>query len=289
MGSQERSLMYKLKSQDGTEIILKIFIGKNPWQKKRMEREKVALYVLKGLAVPKLVRIPRKVVAKLVKSKNFSYTAMENVPWAGCFARIFSATQSLGLWAFTLEQLCAFRRRQVLYTDMKHDHIRLSKNLDSALIIDYNDCVMVEQSGLYPHTIMGVTPELAAPEFYFSTILSERVIVYEMGMLLGAFLNKYFHNFHQEPRAFKKMEAKLSSVDAQDFYFLLRKCISQNPLERPKDLEVLFSQFQQLELPSAAIHLWKKLRAPYLKPLAELGFKDPVESEERSIGIKKAS
>ena len=286
----ERREVYLLKGTDGSEVVLKVFFGSNPWMKKRFLREQIALDVLQGLAVPKRIKISRSEVAKLVKQKTFSFTAVERISYPDCYRRALSTAEALGLWAFTLEQLCAFRRRQVLYTEMKDDHVMLAADHSAAVIIDFNDCVMVEPSGQYPFEFLGVTPALAAPEFYFSKTLAESVVVYQAGMLLGSLINGYFRNVQLGAKEFDHIKRDLFRHKAQDIFDLFKKCVAKNPLERPQSFETLFSKLARCQLPAQSLKMWAELRNPYGQALTDLGFKEPVTSKISKLNSgKKAS
>ncbi len=269
------SFVSRLHDSKKSEIVLKVKFGTDPLLKNSVEREKAALDILKGLAVPKRITVKRNEIAKLLKEENFFHIAMEWVPWKGCFGRSFPTEQALGVWAFTIEQMCAFRRKSVLYTDFKHNHLRLADDLSGAMIVDFDGCLMVEPKGLYPTDYLGFTAELAPPEFQFAKVQTERVMVYQMGMFLGSLLLKYFHNSDLNPESFKKIEKKLTKESVKGVYRVFEKCLSKNPLDRPRDLEALYYQIQQVTLPSVSYKVWANLRAPYQKQLSKLGFKEP--------------
>jgi len=271
----EPCFVAKIDGIGDAPLILKVKFGSDPMIQNIVDREKASLEILKGLAVPKRVSIAKEKIIRLVGEKKFSYVAMEFVPGRGCFARSFPPDQALALWVFTIEQLCAFHRRKVLYTDFKHNHLRITDDLTSACLVDFDSCLMVESSGLYPREFLGNTPELAAPEFQFAKVHTERVIVYQMGMFLGSLLIKYFHNSDLHPLSYRRIQKKLKAVNCEGVFRLFERCLSKKPSERPKDLETLFSKLQNLTLPQATYDLWGKLREPYRKELLKLEFKDP--------------
>ncbi len=268
---------------DHKPVVIKARNDTDKMSKHLIFKEKVALHVLKGLAVPKLIHISTKKAQKILKLKKFSHLAMEWVPFKGCWARQFTPAQSLGLWAFTVEQMCAFHRKGVLYTDMKHNHLRLSEDMTQACIVDVGASIMVEPKGVYDYYDFGQTNELLPPEFCFQRNQTERVLVYTLGMLLGSFLLKFFHNFHINPQAMKTAKSKLMSCHQKEAYELFENCISFKPQERPKDIETLFKKIEQLDLPEKSIHLWSTLRKPYEKELRKLGFKPVLETQNHKL------
>jgi hypothetical protein len=276
----ERKAMFVSKiSRKDSKVVLKVHFGNDPVKKNMLYREKVALEVLKGLAVPKRVFVSHDEVRKLVKEKQFSHIAMEWVSGKGCFGRKFSSSLSVALWAFTIEQLCAFRRRNILYTDLKHNHLRVSDDVNSAYLIDFDGCVLVEPSGIYPTYALSNTPELSPPEFNFVNTLTERYVVYQIGMLLGSFLLQYFHNNHINTTNFKRIKKKLKKSHMGEVFDLFASCIAKSPSQRPKNLEALFGRLEKIHLSEKSYLYWNKLREPFEKDLNQLGFHDISNSK----------
>jgi serine/threonine protein kinase len=282
-----RVTVFKLNRPKDSSIVLKILVGGDPTQRNKLVRENVAMDLLKNLAVPRRIPINRAQVSKLIQEKKFSYTSMEWIPAKDCYNRSFTATQSLGLWAFVVEQLTAFHRRKILYTDIKRGHLLVSEDLCEARIIDFDSCVMVESSGKYPAHVLafGYTPQVAAPEFQFSPIHTERVIVYQLGMLLGSLLEEKFDNWNLNQVNFDNVREKLKKAKAEDIWKILLKTISKRPVVRPSDLEALFYIVQKCRFPSASYKIWQKLRTPFRKELLKLKFTDPMGSSPKLISV----
>jgi serine/threonine protein kinase len=272
---RERKIVCKLNWPKDQAAILKVAIGKDPMEKSYMDREKIVLEVLKNLAVPKRKALPRIEVSRMVKNDNFAYVAMEYLPWKDCFDRSFSIAQALGLWAFVLEQICAFRRKDILYTDLKSTHLLVSDDLTEARIIDFGNCIKVESQGQYPIGTLGHSPLFGAPEFYFSVIHTERVLLYQAGMLLASFLFKKLTNPKLQPETLKKIKGRLLKNCLLEVNDILEKCLSKRPTDRPQNIETLFAKLQRINLPPDSYRLWVRLRAPYRKELSKLNFSDP--------------
>ena len=276
------AMMCRIPNYKGAEVFLKVKFGKDPSLKETADRENVALEVLKGLAVPNRVSIPKGEVARMVKQKHFAHVAMQWAPGLGCWARKFPTHQALALWAFTVEQMVAFHRRDVLYTDFKHNHLRITDDFAHAEIVDFDSCVMVEKKGIYPTQYMVYSPDVSPPEFNFAKAHSERVVVYQMGMFLGALLLKYFHNSDLNEKNLKKIKSRLVTGHARDIYHIFEKCLAPRPVDRIKDLETLFSLIQKVTLPVRTYELWNKMRTPYKDSLAELGLLEPKAPQAKS-------
>ena len=270
------ALVTCLNSKDGHKVVLKASLGRDPLSKYLIQAESIALEVLRGLAVPKRIPFSRTKAIKILGTQRFYHLAMEWVPEKPSSGRTFSTAQGIALWAFALEQMCAFRRKKVIYTDLKSDHICVSDDMTKAKFIDFDSCIMLEPSGRYPTMAFRYTANLSAPELYFSKMHSENVVVYQMGMLLGSLLLKSLSNSDLNDKTLEKIKMKFRKADCHPLYALFEKCISKSPVVRPKNLDSLFQKINSISLPKESYEIWNKLRAPYRKELLKVGFKDPT-------------
>jgi len=276
-------LRYKMTWKDGSKLVLKVNIGKNPMLKNFLDREQVALEVLKGLAVPERASLKRNDIAKILSlsknQKKFSYVAMEWVSWPHCWERNLTPDEALGVWVWALEQMCAFRRKGVLYSDIKAVHLLVSEDFTQAKIIDFDTCLMVEPEGLYPIDLLQFTPQFSAPEFCFLAEHSERILTYQMGILLGGLLVVGLDNARLNVESLEMMKSKFQKSNNTAVTKVFEACISHDPNLRPGDLEDLFAQVLKAGLSPATIRIWDQLRSPYLKKLLKLGFPEHISTQ----------
>jgi serine/threonine protein kinase len=265
----------------GQTVFLKVRVGSKSgeyyWAEELWGREKIALSELQHFAVPKQVKIPKSVVQKWFNSNHVLYSALELLPGTDCNKLKLTVPQGIGLWAFMLEHLCAFHREGIMYVDLKPAHLIIESDLSAAHIIDFDRCVLVEPSGVYDMTIFVMTTNYMPPENLFMKTFTERTIVYQAGMVLGALLgwgNDFINQNLSE--AIPEVKKQLFENRCGGIANLLDGMLSANPSERPKDLESTFAALNMLELPAESVELWSKLRAPYRQQLAKLKLIGPV-------------
>lgn len=270
----------------GKKVFLKVGGGFNnypvPSIKDCVDRESTALKILKGLAVPTIVSIPRNEVRRLVKQASFHHIATELLPGRDCVGRKFNSDNALGLWAFALEQLCAFRRLDILCYDIKTEHLFVNEELDKAWIIDFDRCCLLEPSGKYDFVLLGLPVPFSPPEIIARYDVTESVIVYQMGMMLGCLLFGNFSNHVVNTVGLKAIGKRISQISPELSKFLVSS-IAADHKNRPQTLEELFEKFKELRLPEKSLDLWTKLREPYIKKLNKLKFFNPSDARSPKL------
>jgi serine/threonine protein kinase len=268
----------KITSPSGKPALLKIIKGagskKGRAPTTSIAREKTALRLLQDLAVPKLVHIDPKQLGNSIPIS--SYVAVEWLSWNNARERDFNFVQACGVWLFVLEQLCAFRRQGVLYTDMKPDHVLLNANLSKCVIIDFDGATASNDQGIYNASLIVVTLPWLAPETPFKKILTESAAVYSMVLLLASFLKKGTNNYELDDKPWQKAKQQLKAKGQGKLVKLLNQGLSHSPKERPATYEKLLQGAQKSIASPAAFLVWEKLRKPYRAQLHELGLEGPT-------------
>ena len=203
-------LVKKITYSDGTSIAVKIRFGRGLELRNLIQRERIALTFLAGLAAPRISRYSRAKIIKEFKQRFVNYIAMSFIPGSGSDRRNFKPADALGLWLFTLEQLAAFRKRDILYTDIKPEHILTTSDLEQACLVDFDSCFMAEPKRIYPRSELFISPLSSPPETFFVDNLTESFAPYQLAMVLGALILGSFYNKnineYQVQQNFKSMK-----------------------------------------------------------------------------------
>lgn len=101
-------------------------------------RERVCLDVLRGLAVPALVRLPKGQLRRALGFEPSSHLAENHLRGKPLHKAKLKPVELLGCWLFMAEHLVAFRRHQILYTDCKPANILVQKKPLRVTFIDFN-------------------------------------------------------------------------------------------------------------------------------------------------------
>ena len=148
------------------------------------ERESLCLERLQGLAIPRLVKIPKRRVADIVGTSDIVFMAQEFLPGRPFVRMGLSHDAVLGTWLFIVEHLVAFRRVGIVYTDVKVTNVVLRDAHPNVTILDFGHAQAVASRGRYPNHAIAFTPGFEAPEQTSSRYTTERSLVYELGAML---------------------------------------------------------------------------------------------------------
>lgn len=269
----ERVSMISLKARftarlpDGRAVFVKV--GRED------DKDRACLSALNGLAVPRAVCVPKAwrwagvPAGRLVVEERLAGVALDH---AG-----LSPMQLLGAWAFVAEQFVAFRRRQVLYTDIKCTNFLAARRPFKVTVIDFGYATAVENTDRYEHGTVGLTPGFEAPEHRTVPHVNERTIVFQLGMLLlhcwtGA-LNTQLHDCRI---GLPRLRRELERLHAPGVAELASAILAEKPSKRPSGYEAVLAALRRPGcLPPKALALWRELRDPFERPLAELRLERP--------------
>lgn len=271
--SMEHKALWQLKS--GEKVFVKMFSSsvKDQINKIRggLGREETCLEVLDGLAVPKLIKLKAKDLPKLAGKQKIFLIAQSFAGGKNIHNLKFTLQELLGIWAFYVEQLAAFRRHGIIYTDFKCGNLMGSRVPLKVTIIDF-DYAFPLIPGRKKLMCHGFTPGYQSPESSKGDIGTEASVVYECSVMLFHFLTDMDSNILiRDKTSLDKAVKLLNEMNTPDMAKLLVKCLDLDPLKRPKNYEDLLKHVKAVKLPPKALRIWQKLREPYAKRLAEVG------------------
>lgn len=236
--------------------------------------EKTALKVLKGLAVPDRIDLPEATLRRMVDSPSLHFVTQSFVEGDTPHRLRLSMTQGIAIWLFAVEQLVAFRRRQILYVDVKSQNIVGTVDPLRMTIVDFDRVIVVSPRGVYKTSHVSLTPGWAAPEHTQSTHVTERTLVFPVGVLL---LNLVYPtasslNLRQPDGFMSKLVKRLKTAGMPGLAKLLEDCVAEDVKRRPENYEVVWERARKLiekELPRRIVSNWQTLRAPYVEALED--------------------
>ena len=239
-------------------------------------RESTCLDVLRGLAIPNRVELPRAELARLTGTQP-AYTILLEMVTGKSLERLrLSPEQKLAAWFFITEHLCAIRRHEILYTDVKCSNVVATLRPFRITLIDFNTCIPLESNGRYLANRIGRTPQFSAPEqSTLDKILTERAVVYQHGMLLAYLLCEISngHFFVNRDRETKRLSKALSKFGSQPLVDLVLSCVESTVSKRPATYEHVLDAINALPNTRSiarAKAIWATLRAPHAARLAEV-------------------
>ncbi len=242
---------------------------------RRVRRDKACLQALAGLAVPR--RVPLPVSCLPPKLPLREAVAEEWVPGAALDHAGLAPLELLGAWAFVVEQLAAFRRCEVLYTDVKCANVLALRRPLSARLIDFDFATAVSRSGRYGPEDFGYTQGFEAPEHARAETLDERAIVYQAGMLLlHCWTGARNEDLAHPRRGLPRLRRDLEKLAAEGAARLAARALARSPDARPRGFEELLAGLRTPGcLPAGAREAWRVLRKPYERALARLRLDAP--------------
>lgn len=186
-----------------------------------------------------------------------------------------AAIRTLAMWLFCVEQFVAFRRHQLLYTDIKCSNV-VSPDFGATrvLIVDFDR--VVPMAGRVAWRYFGSTKGFDPPELRTAKRPSEASAVYQLGMLLFHWLtNDDNRALGESGRGLGKSVARLTSVGAPGIARLMTETLRGDPAARPRDFEAVLTRALSSRLPRAVSVHWATLRAPYRERLDGMGLRGP--------------
>ncbi|MFI5349049.1 MAG: hypothetical protein ACHQ2Z_05870 [Elusimicrobiota bacterium] len=239
-----------------------------------IDREKTCLDVLKGLAVPERVPLRgaeyRRVIGARSRAVGQAWIPGRDLDKAG-----FGPVELLGAWAFVAEHLAAFRRHQILYTDVKCRNILARRRPLSVRLIDFDLATCLSPDGAYSTSVVGYTQGFEAPEHRGAMRVTERSLVYQLGILLPhCLLGTDNSTLCDSRRGMPALRRTLKALGAASVAPIVESCLSPRVADRPRDYERVWAAIRgggRSPLPPKALEVWMNLRAPYTRRLSEVG------------------
>lgn len=263
---------------DGLRIFVKVAKAADAARQRslvyRAKRERTCLRLLSGLAVPRVVRLGK------------AFPLPSGIKRAVVVARTFlgecsiqdlrlSVAERVGLWAFVVEQLAAFRAHGVIYTDIKCDNLVGQRSPLGVWFIDFEAASGLAPKGA-PFDNFGTTWGYEAPEVRRGETPREPSVVYSAALLLFQLLTKLLPpGLHLSQSTRKAAFQALRGAKAGALVALLGASLSDDAKERPRNFQDLLAKLRASSLPDEALRTWRSLRAPYAKRLTALGMKAP--------------
>jgi hypothetical protein len=240
----------------------------------RRSRERYCLGRLKGLAVPKRVPLARSELDGFLG--GMAASAQTCVRGRELDRAGLTPEELIGVWAFAAEQLAAFRRCGILYTDVKCANILAAKRPLAALIVDFDLAVPLSERGVYRTDRVGYTQGFEAPEQPESESVTERSLVYQLAMLLPHCLLGTDNTSLGHPlRGLPALRRILAEMGAEGLARAVEDGLSWRTADRPRDYDAFWRLVRGGDakvLPRAAEAAWTRLRRPYERRLSALGF-----------------
>ena len=269
---RERSIW---RLADGREVFVKIDSSNDREamreQRTIIERERTCLEVLEGLAVPTLVTLDRRLFSQARYGPVTTYLAQTVGGTRSLQDVRLRPEQIVGLWLFLVEQLAAFRRRGIIYTDIKPANVMVTRQPFGARLVDFGAAGPLVRG---PHKLQnyGFTPGHESPEIRLGHRPSERSLVFEAGAFL--FHQVTGQNVYQALAGtdhYGRAVEHLGRTGSEGLARLLESCLSFEPAGRPANYEHLLRRIKRAPLSDAVSAIWTALRAPYVERLSALG------------------
>jgi len=256
----------------GREVFIKAhFVRHAPDRRSvrlQFRRERACLEILAGLAVPELVRARPEDMRTLLPPRS-SWIAMRRCRGRALCLSNLSAPERIGAWLFLLEQLVAFRRHQILYTDVKCWNVLAAARPLSATVIDFGAAVPIPRTRT---AVFAFSPGFNAPEQLAGGPVTESALVFQASVVLGCSLVGLKTHLLGDPRHGRgALLARLASSGCGALAPVVRASLDESPACRPHDFEALFSAVRGQPVPAAVADAWSRLREPCREKLAEVG------------------
>ncbi|MBL4847671.1 MAG: hypothetical protein JKY65_19310 [Planctomycetes bacterium] len=246
--------------------------------RRRLARERTCLEVLSSFAVPQLVDVPKGALIDELGFEPCVHLAQEFIPGQRFGKGGLTPSEQLGAWLFLTENLVAFRRHQILYTDIKPSNVIVRSDPLQVVQIDFDLATVANEEGIYPADSFGYTPGYEAPEHGKGPTLRESALVFQLGMLLGKGLIGLQNSHHALCEGAEGLSQKVARLSTPSLGRLAAACVAPEAEDRPRDYEETLAQIKRCvseasknERRRKAFAVWRALRAPFAESLAEVG------------------
>lgn len=271
------SARFLLTTRDGRRLFIKMDISDRAAAKARLRRtarrETTAMRVLAGLAVPRLAVVPEKEMPVLL-SQGVGIALVEEMVGTHPVSLLgLGPREKVAVWAFVAEQLAAFRRRSVLYSDIKADNVIAFRRPLRARIVDFDYALaLVPGRRFLDRARVGITPGFDPPEVVARRPITEACLTYQLGMFMVSLLGGGNNRTLRHPRIGLAACSRLvRRWGGADMARLVEDCLKPEPRSRPRDYEAVLTRLLACSPAPQTVAVWKKLRDPYAGALRELG------------------
>lgn len=237
--------------------------------RQQLERETAYLGKLRGLAVPRAVRLSRRELPAAFRELPAAYVATEVLAEHGPLDAVGLPPDALAAgWLFVVEQLVAFRRREVLYSDVRCVNVLARRAPFAVRIVDLEGCSPLVPPGR-PLANYSYAPTPAPPELARGRAFTERSVVFQAAQLLPHIL------LHRMQRAGAGSASplwrrQLAARGAGRLVDAVVRGAALEPRHRFATLEALYRAVRAVPLPGPIAARLAELRAPYRRALARL-------------------
>lgn len=275
--------------RDGRAVFVKAlgshFRGYGDADREAAQREREVLERLEGLAVPRPVRVPRTEGLRCVEGVPCRLLVQEFISGSALGRAGLTAPELVGAWLFIAEQLAAFRRLGILYTDVKASNVLATRSPLRVTLIDLTGAIEVSADGLYRGSEITSAALYRAPEHVWTASVTERAVVHQLGMLMAACMPGADRDALRDPaQARTAVAGVLTGMKARELAGLVADCLAPTPEARPSGFGAVIAGVQAIpthKLPPGALETWLRLRAPYAGRLEELGLR--MAASARSV------
>ncbi|NVB43123.1 hypothetical protein G6O69_35195 [Pseudenhygromyxa sp. WMMC2535] len=268
----------ELDGPDGRRLAFVKFDGFKQTHADDVERERAALSLLADLAVPALIELDdaqrRVLFGALDTDPLCTEHVGERIGKQPC-----SADQLIGLWLFVAEQLAAFRRRRLLYSDIKTENIMVSPDLSRVTIIDLEGCAVLDPEDSYGAWQLKQTRPFGAPEHDLALDtgngeVTEACVVHQLGSMMchSWNLSQAGRGWFADFRDHAHLRVACQAAGRGRLLALIERCIEADPQARPPTIAAVWAELDALSVEPAHAEprrIFTELRAPYAHALAE--------------------
>lgn len=267
-------------------IFAKLWCVRDPWASRRVkalyQAERTALKMLEGLAVPALRNLAPATLAPRWPRGSAHVVAetYEGEKYHNHTRPSFEASTNAGVWLFCLEQLVAFRRRQVLYTDIKCSNVVCRATTPLRIVlVDFDRIIPLV--GRRQWERFGVTRGFEPPEYSLGRPVSEASCVYQCGMLLLHLMTNGTNAVRAEHiKKGGRLQVALHEAGASGLAPIVRRSLRTEPARRPSTYEQLWQCVTRVPVSRQVASVWISLRRPYAVALAQLGLRRDTWQEQ---------
>jgi len=268
---------YLLPLRDGRVAFVKVSRSDQPWRRRQQRegwaREKTCLEVLSGLAIPSLIPLtPRQLPPSLRPAADAQLLAIQaQVGFEDLDRADLSPAQLVAAWLFVVEQLVAFRRHQVIYTDVKCNNVLARRRPFAVTLIDFDRATALVKGRRRLGTY-GYTAGFQAPETARGAGATERSLVFQAGILLPHILmHTANHDLRAPRRGLARLRPILAELGCDSLVPVVSRCVARRPQDRPRNYEEVLKAISRVPLGEEVRALRETLRRPYAARLAGVG------------------
>jgi serine/threonine protein kinase len=234
----------------------------------------MCLQILSKFPIPRAVDLNPEEIEGWAIPPGAPYLATEALPGGPLCRSGLSPMERLGAWLFMVECLVAFRRHELVYTDVKCYNVLVDRKSKTMSVIDFGSMVVLPQ--IHKFRTFAHTDGFQAPEQITGLRASEATLVYQTAATLGCALVGFKSTDpHRRGHGVAALARSLSERGAPGLGALVRRSLDPDPAVRPKNYEDLLEAAVRSGIPPTARRFWRQLRRPSAEALEEVGLLGP--------------